>query len=100
MSIVAEAVDGFGSAVVGYVIGILVPAFLTVFAALNSPWYFTLLFIVYVAIAIVAEVVNGVFGSVGYAAGFLYGSYTLGDWPEFLLALVASVTGLYLKFKE
>ncbi len=47
---IAEFVDGFVSAVIGYVVGILVPAFLTVYAALNTPWYFTLLLLELIAI--------------------------------------------------
>jgi hypothetical protein len=93
-------VDGIMSAVGGYAIAAIVPAFLTVFYALHSPWYVPALFIVFVIAAVIGEIVNGVTGSFGYAAGFLYGAYSVQDWIALVGVAILSAILLYFRLSS
>lgn len=95
---VAAAVDGLVSAIMGYVIVAMVPPLLTVFYALNSPWYVPALFVVFVLAIIIGEFANGVLGSFGFAVGFLYGAYALQDWIAFVGALALSFVVIYFRY--
>lgn len=97
MNAIVAFVDGVVSAVLGYVVAAIVPSFLTVFYALNSPWYVPVLYVAFIVIALAAEVINMVVGSVAYSVGFLYGSYVVGDWLAFGLVLTLTVVVLYIK---
>ena len=99
MDPVASAFDGLVSAIVGYVVAVMVPAFLTVFYALNSPWYIPVLYLVFVVIAVAAEMINEVVGSLAYAVGFLYGAYILQDWWAFGGVLLLSIVVIYFRYK-
>lgn len=100
MDPIAAAVDGLVSAVIGYAVAAMVPAFLTVFYSLNSPWYIPALYVVFVVATIAAEAINQVAGSLAYAAGFLYGAYLLHDWVAFGGVLVLSVIVLYFRYRN
>lgn len=98
MDPIAAAVDGLVSAVVGYVIAAIVPAFLTAFYALNSPSYIPVLYVIFVIATVAVEVINEVTGSLAYAAGFLYGAYALQDWWAFGGVLVLSIVVFYFRY--
>src|ERR1700733_1320944 len=98
--LIALFLDGLVSAIIGYVVAVLVEAFVATFVALNTPWYFIVLYIVIVLIALAAEVVNHVVGSFTYAVGFLYGAYLVHDWVAFALVLILTILVVYLKASD
>ena len=100
MNPAAAAADGLVSAIVGFVIAAIVPAFLMVFYASNSPWYIPVLYLVFIAATVAVEVINQVIGSFAYAAGFLYGAYLLQDWLAFGGVLILSAFVIYLRYKD
>jgi hypothetical protein len=97
---IALFVDGLVSAVLGYVIATLVHAFVGTLETLGTPWYFVLLYIVVVGVAVAAEVINHVVGSFSYAAGFLYGAYLIHDWLSFGLVLALTILVIYAKAND
>jgi len=92
---IALFVDGLVSAVVGYAVAAVAQAFVATFETLNTPWYFIALYVLVIVIALAAEVLNHVVGSLAYAAGFLYGAYTLHDWVPFVLVLILTILVVY-----
>jgi len=97
---IALFVDGLVSAIIGYVVATLVHAFVGTFEALNTPWYFIVLYVAVVVISIAGEIINHVVGSFFYAAGFLYGAYLIQDWVSFGLVLILTILVIYAKANE
>jgi hypothetical protein len=96
---IALFIDGLVSVILGYVVAVLVQAFVASFVALNTSWYFIVLYVVVVVIALVAGVINHVVGSFVFAAGILYGAYLVQDWVAFALVLILTALVVYARIK-
>jgi hypothetical protein len=97
MTLERDIRDGFTSAVVGFVIAILLPVFLKIFEELNAPGWVDVAFVIYVVIVLVVDFLNNTAGGLGYTIGFAFGAWAVGDWWLSILAFVVYVAILYLK---
>ena len=94
-----EINQGFVSAVMGFVIVILLPVFFQLFASVNAPWWTYLLLAGYVVITFGLDIVMGVSNSIWYTAGFVLGAYFLNDYLALTIVIIIALVVYFLHYK-
>jgi len=89
---------GLVSAVVGFVIALLVPIFFQIYRGMNAPWWTYVLLGGYAIISLGYDLVTGVINSIFYTIGFALGAYILHDYLALVAVIVIFIVTAFAKF--